>query len=294
MLDCILYMDELRLLQKDEHPPLLREIPEPPKQLWIRGTLPDHENKKWLTVVGTRAYTPYGKAACEHLISGLAGSPIVIVSGLALGIDAIAHKAALDAGLTTVAVPGSGLGYDVLYPRTNHSLGRAIIEAGGAHLSEYAPDFRAQKWSFLQRNRIMAGISHATLIIEATEQSGTLVTARLATDYNREVLIVPGSIFSETSKGNHRYLRHGALAVSSASEILDALGILEQPTLPIESRADVSPDEQQVLIALVHPLPRDELIRALDFPASRVSTLLSAMELKGLIEETMGEVRSLI
>ncbi len=284
-------MDELRLLRPDEHPPLLSEIPEPPKQLWLRGTLPDTENKKWLTVVGTRAYTPYGKAACEHLIEGLRGSPVVIVSGLALGIDAIAHKAALDAGLTTVAVPGSGLDWNVLYPRTNHSLGRAIIEEGGAHLSEYNPSFRAQKWSFLERNRIMAGISHATLIIEATEQSGTLVTARLATDYNREVLIVPGSIFSETSRGTHRYMRHGATAVGSAAEILDALGILAQPTLPKIARTDISDDERLVISTLAHPLPRDELIRALALPASRVSTLLSAMELKGLIEETMGEVR---
>ena len=288
-------MDELRLLAQNEHPPLLSEIPEPPKQLWLRGTLPDATEKKWLTVVGTRAYTPYGKAACEHLIKGLRGSPVVIVSGLALGIDAIAHKAALDAGLPTVAVPGSGLDYNVLYPRTNHSLGRAIIEADGAHLSEYDPTFRAQKWSFLERNRIMAGLSHATLIIEATEQSGTLVTARLATDYNREVLIVPGSIFSETSRGNHRYLRHGATPVGSAGEILDALGILTQPTLAIgAARADISDEERAVLEALQRPMPRDELIRVLELPASTVSTLLSQMELKGLLEESSGEVRSLV
>ena len=286
-------MDELRLLRPYEHPVLLAEIPEPPKQLWLRGTLPDTENAKWLTVVGTRAYTPYGKAACEHLIAGLCGKPVVIVSGLALGIDAIAHAAALDVGLATVAIPGSGLGWDVLYPRTNHSLAHAIIEAGGAHLSENDPSSRAQKWSFLERNRIMAGISHATLIIEATEQSGTLVTARLATDYNREVLVVPGSIFSETSRGTHRYLRHGATPVSSAEEILDALGIEAQPPLSRTLRSDISEDEQSVLACLATPRPRDELIRALALPASRVSSLLSAMELKGLIRETMGEVRAL-
>jgi DNA processing protein len=286
-------MDELRLLRPDEHPAFLAEIPEPPEQLWLRGTLPDTESTKWLTVVGARAYTPYGKAACEHLIAGLRGSPVVIVSGLALGIDAIAHAAALDAGLVTVAIPGSGLGWDVLYPRTNHSLAHAIIEADGALLSENDPTFRAQKWSFLERNRIMAGISHATLIIEATEQSGTLVTARLATDYNREVLVVPGSIFSETSRGTHRYLRHGAAPVGSAEEILDALGLMTQPHLPNLLRTDISEDEQSVLAFLATPRPRDELIRALALPASRISSLLSAMELKGLIGETMGEIRAL-
>lgn len=226
-------MHELRQLLPQDFPPLLSEIPEPPKQLWIRGTLPSFE-LKWITVVGTRACTPYGKAACEHLIRGLKGSPVVIVSGLALGIDAIAHQAALDAELPTVAIPGSGLDWDVLYPRTNHALGRAIIDAGGAHLSEYDPAFPAQTWSFLERNRIMAGISHATLIIEATEKSGTMVTARLATDYNRDVLVVPGSIFEATSRGTHRYLRHGATPVNSAEEILDALSIGGQSALPLQ------------------------------------------------------------
>lgn len=282
--------EDLQVLAPADFPPLLHEIPEPPKKLWLRGTLPSHE-LKWLTVVGTRAYTPYGKQVCEHLVRGLKGAPVAIVSGLALGIDAIAHKAALDAGLPTIAIPGSGLGWDVLYPRTNHSLGRAIINAGGAHLSEYEPNFRAQKWSFLQRNRLMAGISHATLIIEAAEQSGTLVTARLATDYNREVLAVPGSIFSDTSKGTNRYLRHGATPVTNAADILEVLGIESQPTLPIAERTDLTDDERAVLATLSSPLPRDELIRVLDMPSATLSTLLSGMELKGFIEESAGEIR---
>jgi len=282
--------EELQKLTIANFPPLLREIPDPPKSLWLRGKLPDFETRKWITVVGTRAYSPYGKQAVEHLIAGLAGSPVVVVSGLALGIDALAHNAALRAGLPTVAIPGSGLGWDVLYPRTNYSLGKAIIEEGGAHLSEYAPDFRAQQWSFLQRNRVMAGIAHATLIIEATERSGTLVTARLATDYNRDVMVVPGSIFSESSKGNHRYLRHGATPVGSAEDILDVLGIAKEQKKV--ARADISDDEQNVLNILSSPLPRDELIRTLGMPASATSSLLSIMELKGLIAESTGYIRS--
>lgn len=286
--------DEIKELALSEFPPLLSEIPDPPKKLFVRGNMPDFENKKWLTVVGTRAYTPYGKEACEHLIRGLSGHGVVIVSGLALGIDAIAHKAALDAGLPTVAIPGSGLDYSVMYPRSNVSLSKAIIKEGGAHLSEFEPNFKAARWSFLQRNRIMAGVSHATLIIEASEKSGTMVTARLATEYNRDVLIVPGSIFSKASRGNNKYLQHGATPINSSEDILDALDILEQPKLPLSNGSELPEKERTILSLLDKPISRDELIRNLDMPAAEVGTLISKMEIEGLLQETMGEIRSLI
>lgn len=293
--DTLWYMNkELQELSSKDFPPMLSEIPDAPKKLYLRGTMPNTDNTKWLTVVGSRAYTPYGKEAAEYLIKGLSGYPVAIVSGLALGIDAIAHKAALDAGLPTVAVPGSGLDWNVLYPRNNVALGKAIIESGGAHLSEFEPNFKAEKWSFLQRNRIMAGISHATLIIEATEKSGTMVTARLATDYNRDVLVVPGSIFNKTSRGNHNYLRHGATPINNADDILDALNINQQSELPIIERSDITDDERAILALLSSPIPRDELIRSLKLPTARVGTTLSTMELKGLIEESMGMIKSLI
>lgn len=281
---------ELQKLAPTDFPSLLREIPDAPKSLYLRGVLPDFTTNKWITVVGTRAYTSYGKQVVDHLISGLASYPVVIVSGLALGIDGLAHEAALRAGLATVAVPGSGLGWDVLYPRTNFSLGKRIIEAGGAHLSEYEPGFRAERWSFLQRNRIMAGISHATLVIEANERSGTLVTARLATDYNRDVLVVPGSIFSEASKGNNLYLRHGATPVTNSDDILNALGIEKKDT----ARTGVSDEEEQVLDLLLLPLTRDELTQQLHMPAAALNILLSSMELKGFIAEESGHIRSLL
>jgi DNA processing protein len=241
--------------------------------------------------VGTRAYTPYGKQACDHLISGLKGAPVVIVSGLALGIDAIAHKAALNAGLPTVAFPGSGLDWSVMYPRTNSSLARAIVNEGGALVSEYEPTFKAVPWSFLQRNHLMAAVSHATLLIEATERSGTLVTAKLATDYNRDVLAVPGSIFSGTSKGTHLYIRLGATPITNAAEILDALGIAPLLPLPVENRPDVGPEERHVLTLLAAPIARDELIQRLAIPVTAANILLSTMELKGLITEELGVVR---
>ena len=179
---------------------------------------------KFLCVVGSRKYTDYGKEACQKLIAGLRGHNIVIVSGLALGIDGIAHRAALDAGLTTIAIPGSGLNPSVLYPSSNRQLAEKIIESGGALISEFEPMFKATTYSFPQRNRIMAGISHATLIIEAEIKSGTLITSRLATEYNRDVATVPGSIFSKTSEGPNMLLRLGATPVSSSAHILETLG----------------------------------------------------------------------
>src|SRR3989344_3312525 len=184
----------IRELQKGEFPPLLDEIPDPPKKLNCAGNLPYPENKI-LCIVGARKFTSYGKEACEELIKGLRGYPITIVSGLALGTDSIAHRAALANNLQTVAIPGSGLNPDILYPRSHLRLAEEIIENGGGLLSEFDDDFRATLWSFPQRNRIMAGISHAVFVIEAEIKSGTLITSRLATEYNRDVLTLPGSIF---------------------------------------------------------------------------------------------------
>jgi len=202
--------------------PLLKEIPDPPETVYVRGKLPDADTT-YLSVVGSRNCTPYGMKVVDNLISSLSGHNICIVSGLALGIDACAHRVALEAGLHTIAVPGSGIDDSVLYPKTNQGLAKEILESGGALLSEFEPTFRATKWSFPKRNRIMAGMSHAVLLIEAAEKSGTLITARMAADYNRDVLVVPGDIFSPQSHGTHQFLKLGAIPVTSAEDILDAL-----------------------------------------------------------------------
>lgn len=281
-------------LAPDEFPALLAEIADPPKQLFLRGVLPPSEYKL-LAVVGSREYTNYGREVCETLISGLAGYPVSIISGLALGIDGIAHKAALRAGLHTIAVPGSGLDERVLYPAAHRALAREILEAGGALLSEFAPDWKPRPESFPQRNRIMAGMCHATLIIEATEKSGTLITARLAMEYNRDVLAVPGSIFGATSFGPHMLIRNGATPVTKSADILEALHIQAETdparTRSIRSVASLSPNEQRVhALISVQPRSRDELVSALDMEISEANVLLSAMELKGLITESLGEI----
>jgi DNA processing protein len=281
--------DFQQLLSRD-FPPLLQEIPDAPKKLFLRGSLPSFDLMH-LAVVGSRKYTPYGKQVCEHLIKGLSGFPIVIVSGLAMGIDSIAHRAALDAGLTTVAVPGSGLDERVLYPRSNLSLARCIIDSGGALISEFEPMFKATPWSFPQRNRVMAGISHATLLIEATPRSGTLITARLTTEYNRDLLVVPNSIFSESSKGVHQFLKLGAIPVTSSEDIVRALGIeMDEKKVKVLSE-NISPEERSVLENLSDPMARDELIRILKMETSSANMLLSKMELSGYIVEEMGLIR---
>jgi DNA processing protein len=282
----------LKRLSPSDFPPLLREIPDPPKRLYLRGELSSFE-KKWLAVVGSRAMTPYGKQAVHHLIEGLRGYPIVIVSGLAYGVDAESHKAALDAGLRTVAVPGSGLDWNVLYPKANVGLAREILKASGCLLSEEEPDTKAADWTFPKRNRIMVGLSNAVLMVEAREKSGSLITAKLSTEYNRELLVVPGSIFSAESKGTHQFLRLGATAATAPEDILVALGIAkrEGPLSLSELRDDLSADERRVFEILHCPISRDELISELGLPVTDANVLLSTMEIKGLLVEEMGVVR---
>lgn len=279
-------MVDLRTIGPSEFPALLREIPDAPHSLYIRGALPA-PGHTLLSVVGSRRMSSYGKDACEHLIRGLSGYPISIVSGLALGIDGVAHRAALNAGLHTVAVLGSGLEDQALYPASHRALARAILEAGGALVSEEAPDFKPRPESFPKRNRIMAGMSHAVLVIEATLHSGTLVTARLASDYNRDVFTVPGSLFSENTEGPHLLLSLGATPVRSASDILQGLGF-EEEMLP-ETGA-LTEDEARVHNALSEPRSRDELIRLLRLDTASANALLIGMELKGLIVERQGLV----
>jgi DNA processing protein len=205
-------------------PFLLKEISDPPQELYIRGNFPQEKDCVFLTVVGSRNYTAYGEGVCRELIKGLKDYPFVIISGLAIGIDTIALTTALDTQLPCIAVPGSGLDDEVLYPKQNHKLAHRIINQGGCLLSEYPDDFKATKWSFPKRNRIMAGLSHAVLVIEAENISGTRITARLATEYNREVFAVPGSVFNTTSEGCHNLISEGAMLVSSAQDILDYFG----------------------------------------------------------------------
>ena len=227
------------------------------------------------------------------MIAGLRGYPIVIVSGLALGIDSIAHREALRAGLITLAVPGSGLHPNVLYPASHRQLSEKIVTAGGVLLSEFEPDFRATPYSFPQRNRIMAGLSDAVLIVEAELKSGTLITSKFATEYNRDVLTIPGSIFSKNSAGPHMLIRLGATPITTSAELLNSLGFSQTSkltNLQTSNYSDCSPLELKIISLLKNPKPRDELLRALNIKTGEGNALLSVMEIKGIISESMGEI----
>ncbi len=279
---------QMKELSPNKFPRRLQEITDPPKKLYIDGTLPD-EDYKWLAVVGSRKYSNYGKEVTETLIAGLAGYPVVIVSGLALGIDAIAHRSALTAKLPTVAVPGSGLDRSVLYPSTNRRLAEEILKSGGALLSEFEPTFQATAWSFPQRNRILAGLSDAVLVIEAEQKSGALITSKFATEYNRDVFTVPGSIFSSSSAGPHMLIKLGATPITSPADLREALGFKASEKV-VRNYSDCTAEEKKVIELLQNSMSRDDLVDEFAIPIGKANALLSIMELKGLIKETGGEL----
>lgn len=292
---------EIKKLKETDWPPLLKEINQLPKKLSYAGEIPDW-SRKLLCIVGARKNTSYGKEATETFIEELKGLPVTIVSGLAFGIDSIAHRTAIRNKLPTIAVPGSGLSLKVLHPQSHTRLAEEIVAAGGTMLSEFDDDFKATQWSFPQRNRIMAGMSHATLIIEAEKKSGTLITARLATEYNRDVLALPGSIFNTTSYGPHMLIRLGATPIRNSDDLLEALHLQKENNNEENNEArnermyfDCSPKEMLLVEILREPLPRDEILRQAQslhqLAIGETQTLLSLLELKGLIRESLGEIR---
>ena len=285
---------EVRELARENWPQQLLEIPQPPKRLWVRGALPP-EGTKLLTVVGSRAMTRYGQEACEKLISGLADYPVSIVSGLALGTDAFAHKTALATGLHTIAIPGSGLDDSVISPRTNFALAKNILDAGGALVSEQEPMHKPWLSEFPSRNRLMVGMSDAVLIIEGGQKSGTLITARLASEYNRELLCIPHRIGDPHSFGPHLFIRLGATLVTESLHILEALKV---PPLnsawekPLPDNLEGS--ELEIWNVLEEPKTRDEILRtstSLGTGAGELLTALVALELRGLVREEFGAWR---
>lgn len=196
------------------------EINQIPSQLYFYGNnnLLNKKNTKILCIIGSRKMTNYGKQAVDYLVSGLQNYNIIIISGLALGIDSEAHKAAIRYNIPTITFPGSGLDEEVLYPKTNIDLFENIIKENGAAISEYKPKEKSQMYFFPARNRLMAALSDLILVIEAEEKSGTQITARLALEYNKDVAIVPGSIFSAYSRGTAQLFKDGAYPVTSSED----------------------------------------------------------------------------
>lgn len=292
-----LQRDGLRLVAEHspEYPPLLRQIHDPPIGLYVR----DRIDPAWvfLAVVGSRKASPYGRTVTSVLVRPLAARGLTIVSGLAYGIDAEAHRATLAVHGTTIAVLGSGADDTSLYPRAHRPLAHEIVTAGGAVLSEFPPGTEPRPELFPQRNRIIAGMSRAVLVVEATVTSGALITARLTLDGGRDVLVVPGPITSPTSEGTNRLLREGATPVCSADDVLSALELTETLRLPSAGEgpgerpaAEAKEPTGAILRALaLEPRSLDDLVATTTLPVHEVAATLSLLELDGCVRDVGGK-----
>ncbi len=272
--------------ESPDYPRNLLQIYDPPPVLYVRGELTPED--EWaVAVVGTRRASAYGREAARRLSEDLARNRVTVVSGLARGIDAVAHRAALEAGGRTIAVLGSGV--DVIYPPEHRRLAQSIAE-NGAILSEYPLGTRPEGGNFPPRNRIISGLSKGVIIVEAGVRSGALITADFAAEQGRDVFAVPGSIFQRGSVGTNRLIQEGAHPVLSASDVLEALN-LEQIAEQAEMRAVVpsDPAEERLMAHLgADPVHVDDLAQAAGLPISVVSSTLALMELKGMVRQVGG------
>jgi DNA processing protein len=277
---------ELVVQTDGRYPPLLKHVSDGPPLLYVRGTLQPGDELA-VAVVGTRRASVYGKQACERLVGEVAGRGVTIVSGLARGIDAVAHRSTLAAGGRTIAVVGCGV--DVVYPPEHAGLAREIA-ATGAIVSECPLGAAPEAGNFPARNRIIAGMSRLTLVVEAGETSGALITARCAVDQGRDVLAVPGSILAPGCVGTNRLIQQGAKLVQTVDDILDELDVTAVgQQLAFRALAPDDPMERAILDLLTgEPMHVDELVRQLAVPVAMVSSALALLELKGMARHVGG------
>ena len=272
-------------LLDDEYPTNLRDVADPPPVLFVRGRLAARDARA-VALVGTRRATSYGQAVADRLARELAAAGVTVVSGLARGVDTAAHRAVVQAGGRTIAVLGNGL--DQVYPPENAGLARQIVENdAGAVVSEFAPGVRPDAVNFPRRNRLISGLSLGTVIVEAGEHSGALITADFALEQGRDVLAVPGSIFGPMSAGTNQLLRQGATPVTCAQDILEAIGATPAEATPLAQHLpELGAREGCVLEALsAEPHHADELARTLRLSSGEVAATLAMLELKGLARQ---------
>lgn len=266
-----------------EFPAFLREIPDPPPLLFAKGRT-ELLHEKSVALVGSRDHTRYGEAVCRRLARAVAAAGLTVVSGMARGLDAVAHEAALDVGGNTVGVLGNGLG--VVYPRANRRLYERVAEAG-CLITEFPPDERPTAGSFPRRNRLISGLCRVTVVIEGQGGSGALITANSALSQGREVMAVPGPITSAQSVGTNRLLQLGAKVVVEPRDILEEYELDAAPSLALPR--DLTPSEAQLLTLLGEGVELvDELIQQFDGVSSEALAGLTALEIRGLIGREPG------
>lgn len=272
------------------YPALLKEIFDPPAVLYYKGTLPDPPDPYPFAVVGTRMISTYGTQAVPDLVAPLARAGLAIVSGMAIGVDSLAHETALKEGGRTIAVLGSGLDRANIYPSQNRYLLDQIVAHGGAVISEFPPGTPPLRQHFPFRNRIISGMSLGVLVIEAAQDSGSLITAKSALDQNRDVFAVPGNIFSPLSEGPNELLKLGAKAVTSADDILEALSLEHaHDFIDAQELAPDSPEEATILEQLSRePIHVDVLVKSSSLEVGAVISTLAMMEMKGKVRNLGG------
>lgn len=277
-------------LDDSRYPALLKQIPDNPYVIYMKGDLTCLDFPL-IAIVGSRKLTEYGEKVTRGFARDLANSGVCVVSGLAFGVDAAAHLGAMEAKGRTIAVLGNSLDAASIAPRSNFQLSQDIISNGGLLISEFPVKTSADVWTFPARNRIMAGMSLGTLVVEAAEKSGSLITANLAVDYNREVFAVPGSIFSPQSTGTHLLLKAGAKLVTCADDVLSELR-LESTKQIINEKVifELNDDEKIVHSILSHEgLHIDRIAKLTKLDTSTVSSILAMLEIKGAIKNIGGQ-----
>jgi len=278
---------QVTTIKDKEYPSLLKEIYSPPALIYIKGNLPENPDLS-LAVVGTRKTTAYGRQITPAIVKDLAKAGVIIVSGLALGIDALAHQSCLEANGQTIAVLGCGL--DQIYPLTNRGLANSIIEKNGAIISEYTLGTEPLKQHFPVRNRLISGLSRGVLVIEGDKDSGSLITAKCALEQNREVLAVPGNIYNITSAGPNNLIKMGAKAVTNAADVLETMDLELAQQFIKNEKIIAETKEEEILLKLLssEPIHIDELIQKSKLNTSVINSTLTMMEMKGKVKNIGG------
>ncbi|NQS89839.1 DNA-protecting protein DprA [Patescibacteria group bacterium] len=289
---CPRRMKNVITIEDGRYPKLLKEIKDAPKQLYCKGNWDDSIFENCLAVVGSRRMTSYGKRATERLVRDIAAAGVTIVSGFMYGVDATAHQAALSVGGRTIAVMPCGI--DLIHPGHQEDLYNEIIDNNGLIVSEYEGGMKPSNWTYPRRNRIVAGLSWAALIVEAGKKSGSLITANFARKFKRKLFSVPGPITSATSMGTLELIKEGAVLAVNSRDVLDYYGFAQGTLLHSqrqthglpEAHSGAFPLQKKIFEELQRePLEIDELSRLLEASVSEVGTTLSIMQLQGLITQ---------
>lgn len=279
-------------INDDNYPKLLKEIYDPPMVIYYRGEINKEDNYP-LGVVGTRKMTFYGREVCEELVRDLAHAGLTIISGLALGIDALAHKIALKEKTRTIAVLGGGLDKETIYPKINQDLAKKIVESGGAVISEYPVGFYPTKYTFPARNRIIAGLSLGTLVIEAPMESGALITAKFALEQNREVFAIPGNIYTKNSLGCNWLIKLGAKPITRARDIFDEFDL----NFEVNQNKKLVPEtkEEEIIFKYLscEPIQINQLIENSGLTSAEVLATLSLLEIQNKVKNLGGGIYKL-